>query len=120
MRRSKPREIILEELKKLKTHPRGDELYEVVRRRLPSISLGTVYRNLDLFCRQGLALEIGCGEFKRYDGDTSPHSHFFCQNCRRLWDWETEEAPALPERQGFLIRGKYTIYYGLCPECRTG
>ncbi|MFQ5853689.1 MAG: transcriptional repressor, partial [Candidatus Binatia bacterium] len=75
MRRSRPREVILEELRKVKTHPRGDELFETVRRRLPRISLGTIYRNLALFHRQGLVLELSCGNFNRYDGNTTPHHH---------------------------------------------
>lgn len=119
MRRSRAREVILEELKGLKTHPRGDELYELVRRRLPRLSLGTVYRNLDLFRREGMALEIACGDFNRYDGDTSPHSHFFCRNCARLWDWEVEVVEKLEGRGGFTLEGRYTVLYGLCPACRA-
>ena len=117
MRRSQPREVLLQELRKLKTHPRGDELYHLVRQKLPRLSLGTVYRNLDLFRRQGMVLELGCGDFNRYDGDISPHSHFFCRGCGRLWDWEGEGAPPAPSQGGFSVEGSYTTHYGLCPEC---
>lgn len=118
MRRTRPREVILEELRQLKTHPRGDELYDIVRRRLPRISLGTVYRNLELFSRQGQVLELACGDFNRYDGNTQPHSHFFCQSCQRLWDVEVEAAP-LPSPKGeFSVQGQYITFYGLCSKCR--
>ena len=121
MRKSKAREIIFEELKKLKTHPRGDELYDITRRRLPRISLGTVYRNLDLLQRQGMVLEIFCGDFNRYDGNVNPHYHFFCRKCQRLWDFEVGLAPERIEpaenTSGFHIDGQYTIFYGLCDRC---
>ena len=121
MRKSRSREIILEELKKLKTHPRGDELYDIVRRRLPRISLGTVYRNLNLMQRQGSVLEIFCGDFNRYDGNIRPHYHFHCRKCQRLWDFEVGLDPGSSETvenaAGFRIDGQYTIYYGQCDEC---
>ncbi len=81
------RKIILEELKKLKTHPTAVELYEIVRKRLPKISLGTVYRNLEIMSEEGLVkkLEIP-GREKRWDGDTSTHYHFRCTICGRVYD----------------------------------
>ncbi|MGC8659306.1 MAG: Fur family transcriptional regulator, partial [Desulfomonilaceae bacterium] len=53
IRQTSQRRIILEELAKLKTHPTANEVYEVVRKRLPKISLGTVYRNLELLSESG-------------------------------------------------------------------
>ena len=50
---TKQRQVILEELRKLNTHPSADEIYKVVRRRLPRISLGTVYRNLEVLVQMG-------------------------------------------------------------------
>lgn len=120
-RRSKPREIILEELCRLDTHPRADELFAIVRQRLPGISMGTVYRNLELFRRQGQVLEIPCGNFNRYDGDTSPHRHFLCRSCGRLWDFGMEPPLQIERektREGFEVDGRFTIFYGLCRECR--
>ncbi|MBI2955162.1 MAG: transcriptional repressor [Chloroflexi bacterium] len=122
-RRSKQREAIHEELSKLKTHPRSDELYAIVRRRLPNVSLGTVYRNLDRLQREGMAIEIYCGDFVRYDANVSPHDHFLCRTCRRVWDFEPgalrqEPAPSEPQDVGgFRVDGKYTVFTGLCPDC---
>ena len=121
MRKSQAREVILEELTKLKTHPRGDELYDIVRQRLPRISLGTVYRNLDLLRRQGVVAELFCGDFNRYDGDVSPHHHFFCRECRRLWDHKTDGLAGGIESVGgttdFRVEGQYIVFYGLCRRC---
>lgn len=121
-RGSRQREVILEELRRLRTHPRSDELYLILRQRLPHISLGTVYRNLDRLQREGLALEIPCGEFVRYDGNVMPHDHFMCRSCRRVWDLDVHgphretEPPTMPS--GFQLEGSYTIYHGLCPDCQ--
>ncbi|MGE5620564.1 MAG: Fur family transcriptional regulator [Sphingomonadaceae bacterium] len=121
-RGSRQRSIILEELRKLKSHPRSDELYLLVRQRLPRISLGTVYRNLDRLQRDGLALEIYCGDFTRYDGNVSSHDHFMCRRCRRVWDFDAGSGqhatkPPAPE-SGFEVEGQYTMFYGLCIDCR--
>ncbi len=121
MARSKARQVILEELRKLKTHPRGDDLFQIVRQKLPQISLGTVYRNLDLLRRQGMVLELFCGDFNRYDGEVSPHPHFLCRNCKRLWDFEASGMPEKIEpakgEDGFQVEGYYIVFYGLCDRC---
>ncbi len=84
---TKQREIILEELRKLKTHPTASDLYDIVRKRLPKISLGTVYRNLEILAEMGLIkkLEIA-GKEKRWDGDISKHYHFRCVKCGKVED----------------------------------
>ena len=53
LRMTRQREVILEELRKVNTHPSADEIYEMVRKRLPRISLGTVYRNLEILSKSG-------------------------------------------------------------------
>ncbi len=124
LNRSKQGRIILEELQKLKSHPRSDELYLLVRERLPHISLGTVYRNLGRLQQEGLALEIYCGDFVRYDGNVSPHDHFLCRMCRRVWDFDRGlRAPAreigFNNKDGFQVEGYYTVFHGLCADCQA-
>ena len=77
-RNSQQREVILDELQKLYSHPTAATLYEAVRKRLPRISLGTVYRNLDLMAKKGLIkkLEFG-GSEARFDGNPDQHFHIF-------------------------------------------
>ncbi|MBI2859966.1 MAG: transcriptional repressor [Chloroflexi bacterium] len=123
MRRSKARETIIEELQKVKTHPRVDELFHLVRRRMPRISLGTVYRNLDRLRHEGAVAEIFCGDFNRYDGDTSRHHHFLCRRCQRVWDLDGQVAlkVELTTQPGdFRIDGEQVLLYGLCRECLEG
>ncbi|NNK14655.1 MAG: transcriptional repressor, partial [Desulfofustis sp.] len=76
------RQVILEELAKVKTHPTANEVYDMVRKRLPRIGLGTVYRNLELMADNGmiLKLEVG-GSQKRFDATTDLHYHIRCTGC---------------------------------------
>ena len=122
LRMTTQRKVILEELKKLDTHPSADEIYEVVRLRLPRISLGTVYRNLDVLSELGAIqrLELS-GALKRFDWDPNKHYHIRCIRCDRV-----ENAPIAPMRQlenelyestVFEIVGHNLEFTGLCPKC---
>ena len=83
-RHSRQRDVILEELQAIVSHPSAISLYEIVRQRLPKISLGTVYRNLELLVETGLVqkLQAGGGE-TRFDGDVRRHDHVRCLGCDR-------------------------------------
>ncbi|MDR2745258.1 MAG: transcriptional repressor, partial [Desulfovibrio sp.] len=73
---TRQRSVILEELRKVDTHPTADELYTIVRVRLPHISLGTVYRNLEYLVAAGeIARLESAGTSMRFDGDVSGHQH---------------------------------------------
>ena len=74
MRFTSQRQVILEELKKVKSHPTVNEIYDMVRKRLPRIGFSTLYRNLHILAKLGIIrkLEVG-GEQKRFDGNISPH-----------------------------------------------
>ena len=119
------RKIILEELIFLRSHPTAQEIHSVVRQRLPRISLGTVYRNLDLLCNQGLALKIATegGTQNRFDGNVAPHAHVHCRDCGKLADLpdmpqdELEEHAAL--ESGFQILGHRLEFVGICPLCQA-
>ena len=125
LRMTRQRRVILEELRKVNTHPSADEVYEMVRKRLPRISLGTVYRNLEILSESGdiQKLEPGCS-LKRFDGNVSEHCHIRCVCCDRIAD-----APMAPElaidleqfdSNGFEIIGHRLEFIGVCPECSDG
>jgi Fe2+ or Zn2+ uptake regulation protein len=123
-RNTQQRQIILEELQKLKSHPTAATLYEIVRRRIPKISLGTVYRNLELLTelRKIQKFEFTGGE-ARYDGDIEHHDHLRCLCCGRVDDAPGPPA-ALPGGKledcgGYRLVGHRLEYLGLCPECRV-
>lgn len=80
------KQIILDYLTKVKTHPTAEEIFQEVRRKLPRISQGTVYRVLNNFINKGDAQIILSKGVSHFDGDTSPHAHFICQSCSRVYD----------------------------------
>jgi Fur family ferric uptake transcriptional regulator len=123
LRNTHQRKVILEELKKLKTHPTADDLYEIVRRRIPRISLGTIYRNLELLAKNGIIQKLEhSGGKSRFDGNPENHYHVKCMRCGRVEDVDAEPIKAI-ERAGQTIRG-YEIYghhlefFGICSKCR--
>lgn len=122
-RNTQQRGVVLEELRKLKTHPTAAELHDIVRQRLPRISLGTVYRNLELLASDGLIrkLEHGGGR-ARFDGDIDRHQHVVCAACGRVDD--VAGAPAHVNADGITAPAGYEILgvrvelTGICPDCR--
>jgi len=122
MRMTRQRKIILEELQKVNTHPSADEIYEMVRLRLPRISLGTVYRNLEILSELGKIQKLQLsGSLKRFDWNTNKHYHIRCVRCNRV-----DDAPIAPlnqiedelyESTVFEIIGHNLEFVGLCPEC---
>lgn len=123
-RMTKQRAIILEELRKVKSHPTADEMYSIVRKRLPNISLGTVYRNLDFLSEIG---EIRClvtsGSSKRFDGDLSQHQHIRCIHCGCIADvFEPVAPPTVNTLQipGFSkVLTSRVEFDGICEHCAS-
>ena len=124
LRMTRQRRVILEELCKVDTHPSADEVYAMVRKRLPRISLGTVYRNLEILAGSGdiQKLEPG-GTLKRFDGKTENHYHLRCVRCDRVVDapidFEVTIRHDLKYATDFKIIGHKLELIGLCPACST-
>jgi Fur family transcriptional regulator, ferric uptake regulator len=121
-RNTPQRRVILEELEKLTSHPTAAALYRLVVRRLPRISLGTVYRNLDLLARTGVIqkLEFGTHE-ARFDGNPTLHDHIRCVKCGRVDDIPHPPLDPLGgvknDFNGYRVFGHRTEYLGVCPQC---
>jgi Fur family transcriptional regulator, ferric uptake regulator len=117
------RTVILEELQKLNSHPTASELHILVQKRLPKISLGTVYRNLEYLSRRGLAQKLTIsGNETRFDATVEHHQHVRCVQCSRVDDAAVPPF-ALPHAGlqdvgGYKILGYRLEFYGVCPECR--
>lgn len=122
-RMTRQRQVILEELRRVSTHPSADEVYEMVRKRLPRISLGTVYRNLEILSESGdiQKLELG-GSLKRFDGFPLPHYHIRCIRCDRLVDAPSQLNLDIDGRvqseTDFTILGHKLEFNGICPDCQ--
>ena len=123
-RNTPQRRIILEELRRSISHPTAVELYEIVRRRLPRISLGTVYRNLELLSRKGTIQKLALGGTEtRFDGNLAPHDHVRCVCCGGL-----DDVQGLPADLGldelrkcgdYEILGRRLEFVGVCLDCRS-
>ena len=117
------RRVILDEIRRVTTHPTADELYEMVRKKMPHISLGTVYRNLETLSSLGLIQKIGpLSSQMRFDGNTTNHYHIRCIYCGRLEDAPIEPVDAMDNaiqgKTNFIILGHRVVFLGICPECR--
>ncbi len=122
MRLTNQRKMIMEQLQSVTSHPTADEIYGMVREKMPRISLGTVYRNLEVLSSLGLVrkLENAAGQ-KRFDGDMSPHHHIRCDVCGKVGD--IFDAPDISGIENalatdFRITGYTLEFSGVCPECQ--
>lgn len=124
LRMTNQREIILRELKKSKRHLSADELYDIVKKVMPRISLATVYRNLEILSEARLIgkLEIS-GRQKRFDFDVSDHDHIYCVVCHRVDNLDIErksvDSEQLGAGAGYSITGYRVEIIGICPECQA-
>jgi Fur family ferric uptake transcriptional regulator len=122
MRLTTQRQIILEELGKVKSHPTANEVYDMVRRRLPRIGLGTVYRNLELMADSGiiLKLEVG-GTQKRFDATVVPHYHIRCSSCGKVNDIDIAVQERInqeaEESCNYKVLGHHIEFSGICMNC---
>jgi len=108
-------------------HPTADMIYAAVRRELPRISLGTVYRNLQRLVAEGrmslAPIQDDSGRSARFDPETRPHDHFVCHGCKRIYDVARDPVRAgdlaALEMQGFHVTAHTLAVYGLCPPCAS-
>ncbi len=124
LRLTKARKIILEEVKKARSHPSAYDICVKVRERFPNIGIATVYRNLKLFKELGLIFELEyTGEQGRFDSGSPDHSHFICERCGEVFDLEDPIDKTLEETFEKRIGAKFTHhrveFYGLCKACRS-
>ena len=120
MNYSRQREAILNELRSRRDHPTADMVYEAVKKDFPTISLGTVYRNLSLLADLGEILELSEGDGpKHYDGFTDDHDHFVCTNCGKIIDIDSSDSQSLmPKAKGIgRVESRVITYKGLCEAC---
>ena len=124
---SRKRDAILACLRATREHPTAEWIYRHVRPEIPDLSLGTVYRNLSLFVKEGEIQSLGtvAGQ-ERFDGDTSAHAHFVCTRCGAVQDFATERTEpeeadlASAKAQGAVITGMQIQFSGLCADCVKG
>ena len=124
LRMTNQREIILQELLKSRQHLTADELYDIVKKIMPRISLATVYRNLEILSARGMIrkLELG-GSQRRFEGDLGNHYHIRCMRCDMVQDAPIEATEAVEDAlrkvSDFEIVGHHLEFIGICPACKA-
>lgn len=122
-RDTKQRTLILRVLKNNRSHPTADWIYEEVKKEIPDISKGTVYRNLQVLQEDGAITELNLDRtLARYEEKQKTHYHFKCDRCGRVMDLDEPMAQGLNEKiakkTGFKVLGHLTEFHGLCRECQ--
>jgi Fur family peroxide stress response transcriptional regulator len=122
-RETRQREAILNVLRSTDSHPAADWIYDEVRKVMPSISKGTVYRNLKILGEDGEISELNlAGTVTRFDGRRQKHYHFRCIKCGRVFDLDEPVDAGLDgkiaRQTGFKVRYHQLEFRGLCHECR--
>ena len=118
------RNAILAYLQSVTNHPSAEMVFTHLKQEIPDLSMGTVYRNLNLFKAQGLAVSVATVKgVERFDGNTSPHVHFICSDCDAVIDLMEMEIPqtlrsAAEECSGGQVADCHLTFTGLCKECK--
>ena len=122
-KRSKQRDRILELLRETEVHPTADWLYQKLKDEFPSLSVGTVYRNLTILQEQNLIQKLPFGStHDRYEAKKVPHYHLVCENCGCVQDFEmplySEINQQAQEMSSFNISSHRIDFFGLCENCQ--
>lgn len=120
-RTTKQLQMIWDTVKDDKSHPTADQIYERVRKKLPTISLGTVYRNLQKLVAEKKLQVLMRGRSQHFDPLVERHQHFICENCDRVYDVVLENykdiKPAKLPHEGFKVTSHQLSFYGTCRHC---
>jgi Fur family peroxide stress response transcriptional regulator len=120
-RMTKQKAAIYEILCSTAAHPTADWIYAEARKQIPEISLGTVYRNLQVLREDGKIVELNYGKGQsRFDGNAEPHYHFVCESCGNIYDFACD-GPWIDQEVIDSAPGEVRAYrfecYGLCNDC---
>ena len=120
-RMTRQRRVILDEIVRSKDHPTANEIYLKVRKKLPSISLATVYRNLDCLVEAGRVSKLATDQKEwRFDGNPEEHLHVTCLGCGKIRDIPDQFSPSVPypsQDNGMAVVTHRLEYLGYCNEC---
>ena len=122
-KRSKKRDAIYACICGTKSHPTAEWIHQQLKPQIADLSLGTVYRNLNVFREEGLIVSVGViNGLERFDANVSPHVHFVCETCGAVVDIDSIDVPTeLALHAEATMHGKVTScqlsFFGLCSDC---
>lgn len=118
MRYSRQREAVYNVLASTDTHPQVQWIYNEVRKTMPNISLGTVYRNLDELVADGRAMRISVeGDSERFDARAYAHPHFACIECGAVTDVDPDKVHLTCDIAD--VKRADIMLYGVCDKCKN-
>lgn len=122
-RLTKQRQVVLEEVQKVCTHPTAKEVYQATKRRIKDISFATVYRNLNFLEENKLIIKLKSKDGDaRYDGNSTPHIHLICKVCGMVCDILDCKCARLTSKQlkkiGFVPDYSCLEITGYCKKCK--
>ncbi|MDP2684316.1 MAG: Fur family transcriptional regulator [bacterium] len=125
-RLTKQRLVILDWVRKTHSHPRAEDVYKGVRKKLSKISLATVYRNLSFLSGHGLLKEFIIDKVAHFESRVDSHVHFVCEECHGIEDIEDakdvgmiRELQAVAKKNKFYIRSENYEIRGICKRCKN-
>ena len=125
LRKSRQRDTIYDVLVHDKTHPTAEVIYSHVREIIPDISLGTVYRNLNVLVENGYIRKLNIdGVTVRYDGNVTPHHHMVCTSCGKIVDIHIphgafdELVKDIEQEDQVHLTHVDLLFQGICNDCK--
>ena len=122
-RNTEQKKVILDCLKSVYTHPTAEKLHELVQKKLPHISLATIYRNLNQMASKGKILRLEINKEYHYDGHVGNHQHFICEDCGEVKDIFDQKISdyALNRFKDKKMQTNFVsiIFHGKCMGCKN-
>ena len=117
------RQVLYEVMKTMHGHPSPEEVYARVKKKVPAISLATVYKNIHLFVESGVFRKMSLHHGSvRVEMNDEPHHHMVCSKCRKITDIGEKELGLAGKRNrlpgGFLVERYAVDVIGVCASCQ--
>lgn len=121
-RKSRQRELIFSMITASYDHPTAQAVYDALRKEIPSLSLGNVYRNIKILIEEGRIIKRDFGDnIEHYDAITSNHYHFICDKCRQIRDFDISLRDSInksaQKKSHHIIKGHTIEFFGTCEYC---
>ncbi len=118
------RQVLYEVMKSMHGHPSPEEVYAKVKKKVPAISLATVYKNIHLFVESGVFREVSMHHGSvRVEMNGEAHHHMVCSKCKAITDIGEDELGLVAKRNklpgGFLVERYAVDVIGVCAKCQT-
>ncbi len=115
-------ELIYQYVKEARCHPTAEMVYQALKESCPTLSRGTVYRNLNRLAEEGAVVKMNF-PVERYDGTLAPHAHLLCARCGAVADLSTVAYDGALDRRagvscGWQVARHELLFHGCCPDCQ--